>query len=246
MSQLQIILLREPILTLTSDENSFQNNLFPKILSLKYHGYSKRHTGNILPLDTTDFIGTHLIVCEKENNDYFPLMAYKSTTIEMCDKYGINFPFLNLLENSGNKICYDETIRIIKKLKEESSSLSYDTSWTMSPRLEGQKEKREYLKEILQMLLVNYHQDYNIPNWVTFGICKVKTDLLFKSMGGVEISSSPIVEHPGLGGQRSVAILLPSNLYLFHALRMGQKHKKLWENRMVISIEEANKLKIAV
>lgn len=244
MSNLQIIVIKEPILTLTNFQDSFQNSLFSKMLSLKYHGYSNRHNKNTLPIDTTDFIGTHLIVCENEGDELIPLMAYKSTTVETCEKYNLKFPFLGLLENSGNKVCLNETHDLINKLKKNNSSLSYDTSWTMSQKLEGLREKRDYLKEILQMLLVKHHTDYNIPNWVTFGICKMKTDLLFKSMGGIEISQEPLIKHPGLNGQDAVAILLPSNNYQFEALRMSKKHELLWKNKIEISFEELNNLKL--
>src|SRR5690606_35279420 len=136
---------------------SLPNQLFSKVISMRTNGYQSRHTGNYLPLDSTDFIADHIIVCEMRGNEPIPLMSYKSVTVQKCLQYNLKFPFLSILYDSGNIICLNETKKTIKQCFSENILVSYDAGWTMNPAINNNKNHRTILKDLTILTCSKFH-----------------------------------------------------------------------------------------
>src|SRR4051812_31740164 len=66
-----------------------------KVAALKIFGYRASHGYGILPVDSTDFVGKHTIVCEETPDGDRVLAATKSITIRCCDMFRIGLPMVN-------------------------------------------------------------------------------------------------------------------------------------------------------
>src|SRR4051794_13077167 len=83
-------------------DNSSVRDLFCRIIGLKLAGYRGKHPYGALPLDTTDFVATHVAIGIDEGLQGFrPIMAYKTVTQERCKIHNLPFPALTLARASG-------------------------------------------------------------------------------------------------------------------------------------------------
>lgn len=233
LSDLQIIIFNSPYDSLEMKDTQY---LFSKLMALKVRGYSKVHDQNPLPFATCDFIGTHLLVCGKENPMDNIYMSYKSVSLNQCLRFNLDFPFLSILQKSKNEICYEAMKSIVDECINNKENISYDTGWTIDPGVRENPELQIALKEIVTTFVINHHKQYGIDHWVTFGICKVKTDLFFLEMGLEEISASPFISHPYLGNVQARAVICKDHNYSLYTHRTAKKYQFLWDQKLEVGI----------
>ena len=238
--KLCIIVLESPYQNLSLQEARV---VFSNIIDVKIQGYTHIHEDGVLPVDTTDFLGTHLIVANRENPFEDIYMSYKSISYKTCEKYNVPFPFLTLLQNHAHKECAMEMERILKECKSKGEDLAYNTGLTMNPKIRNDENLRKILKEMITTFVVNYHNIYEIPHWATLGICKVKTDQYFIKMGLKEISNNPLMSHPYLKQAESRAVISMNQEYSDYVFHTAEKYQGLWDNRITINLNNYHNLK---
>lgn len=235
LADLQIVVLESPNETMLYPE---AKKLFSNIVELRIKGYTDVHSNAILPLDTTDFIATHLLVCTKDNPFDNVLMSYKSTSFLICKKFNIAFPFMAILEKNAHPNCSNEMKRVLEECEKKHEDLSYEAGWTMDPIIRENKELNKILKEMVTTFVINHHRDYAIPHWATLGICKVKTDQLFLKMGLKEISDKPMLSHPYLLQTDARAVIVMNNGYSDYTFQTCKIYQDLWDDRITICSKE--------
>lgn len=243
LEDLCIVVLESPYDSLILKD---ARQLFSNMINTKLRGYKSYHEDGIMPIDTTDFIATHLIISNKLNPFEEIYMSYKSCSYKTCEKYNISFPFMTILEKYSHPDCFNKMNQILEDCKSKNEDLSYDTGWTINPNIKGNKELQIVLKEMVATFVTNHHPLYNVPHWVTLGICKVKTDQMFLNMGLDEISKEAVFKHPFLHMTEARAVISMNNKYADHVYKTAKKYQFLWDNRITISGNQINqKLKIA-
>lgn len=235
LSDLCVVILECPYITL-SQQNG--REIFSNMMNVKIKGYASVHDDKVMPVDTTDFIATHMIVADKRAPFEKIYMSYKSTSYKMCDRYSLPFPFMTMLKNHAPTECFSKMEEIMKSCREKNEDLSYDTGWTINPEIRGDKEFQSILKDLITLFVVNHHNDYRIPHWVTLGICKVKTDQYFLKMGLEEISTNSILLHPFLHNTDARAVISMNGKYTDFVFETAKKYQFLWDNRIVISSKD--------
>lgn len=240
-NSLQVIVLDSPYDQLTDPD---AQKLFASLMALKVTGYGQVHGTNPLPFATCDFIGTHLIVSDKSDPFGKIYMAYKSVSLAQCQRFNLDFPFLSILQKAQNPTCWLEMKNVIADCQAKGQDISYDTGWTIHPGVREIPELQNLLKEIVPTFVTNHHRDYNIPNWVTFGICKVKTDQFFLKMGLAEISQEPLISHPYLGNVPARAVIARGQ-YSAYFHETAEKYQWLWDKRLTLSAKTKETKKAA-
>jgi hypothetical protein len=232
LRDLCIVVLECPYQNLSLEEAKIT---FSNMINTKIEGYKAVHNDGVMPVDTTDFIATHLIVANKNDpfNDIY--MSYKSISYKTCEKYNIPFPFMTLLKNHAHPDCLLKMEEILEECKKLNQDLSYDTGWTINPKVRGNTDLQADLKEIITMFVLNHHRDYQIPHWVTLGICKVKTDQYFLKMGLQEISNNALLAHPYLHLTEARAVISMNEEYTPYVFETAKKFQHLWDNRITIN-----------
>jgi len=235
---LAIVILKSPYESLVSSEGK---KIFSNMIDIKIKGYLSYHESGALPLDTTDFLGDHMLVVNKNDPFNEIYMSYKSTSYKVCEKFNVAFPFTTILNNYASKECSLEFQNILNECRAKGEDLSYDTGWSINPKFKGNEEMSKTLKELVSLIVVNHHSDhyFAVPHWVTLGILKVKTDKIFLAMGCKEISNAPLFNHPYLNNTECRAVISRYQQYTDIVFAQAKKHQALWDNRILISKQGA-------
>jgi hypothetical protein len=225
-------------------EDELTRDLFPKLVQLKVEGYRKEYGNYVLPFDTSDFIATHLVLCEiQKDGSFIPVLAFKSVTLEMCDNYKIPFPILSMLEGNHKKTILGTIDRY--RATNSQSQLAYNGSFTILPRLRENKVLMKYLWEITSSLLVNYYLEYQIPH--VFALCVTKFHIHIKKE---ELGWNFIDSEDGVLGPYSCKAFHDTTLVPMEFSTLSQKgidaaarFKDMWTDRMTLDLENITKKK---
>lgn len=224
----RVVVIDYPIFAL---DDSFCSNLLGKALKMKFDGYEAAYGNNILPMDKADFFGTHILFCEETDNELIPIFAYKATPLDRCIDNCFEFPGLTLMKADGDPGCVDEINRIIAEVN-APELISFDSSWAQNLDYRQDPELKEWLKEIMMMVIVKHHEEFNIPHMITCGVVKVKTDQFFLKIGLNKLTEKAHFYQKNLKGAE--AVIFYNNKFSLIANQMAFKHAGLWRNKLLI------------
>ncbi len=226
----KVVIIDYPILALA---DSFCSQLLGKIFKMKYDGYGYTYNEKIIPMDKTDFFGTHIIFCEETENGLDPVFAYRSVSLSRCLEYSVEFPALYMMRNDGHPSCVDDLNKLIGSIK-DASTISYDSSWAqdLNYRFSENPEMKETLREIMTMVIVMHHKEFKIPHMVTCGVVKVKTDRFFLSIGLNKLNENAHFIENGM--TKEECVIFYTQDFSFEAKRLAKKHEELWNNKLVV------------
>lgn len=229
--KLKVVIIDFPILILN---DSYCADLLGKVLKMKYDGYAFTYNDSVLPMDKTDFFGTHMLLCEDTGKELIPIFAYKSVTLDRCNKFNFEFPIFPIVRNDCHPQCLADLNKLIASIP-DPSSVSYDSSLAknLEYRLSGDQKLKIALQEITMMMIVKHHTDFNIPHMINCGGIKVKTDVFFLKLGLNKLNEHAHFNQKYLNNEESVVFY--NNSFSFEAHRMAKKYKKLWDNKLVIN-----------
>ena len=233
----KVVIVDFPIFVL---DNVFCSTILGKSLKMKYVGYHATYGDNILPMDKSDFFGTHIIFCEELDNELIPIFAYKSTSLDRCLDYSFEFPGLSLMKADGDPSCVMAINKIIDEVN-NPTLISFDSSWAqnLDYRFSNDPSVKTTLREIMMMVIVKHHEDFNIPHMITCGAVKVKTDQFFLRIGLNKLNDSAHFYQKGLKNEE--AVIFYNRSFSIEAQAMSKKHQNLWDNKLVIDGRAANK-----
>lgn len=226
---LKIVILDNPLDTWDSKQTQ---HLFRQMVSLKLEGYRSEYPKNVLPLDASDFFGTHLMICKIDfSGDLIPLVAYKAVTLERCESRRQPFPPRAILKASQS----DDSalVDVMDRCRNENIPLSYDSAWTMNPKVRENREFSKYLRDITTTIGVFFHQEFKIPEWIVMGIKRFKTDQYFQWMGHADITR----EFRAFASFDEPAKLLHLKKYSDDSVQIAQTHSRMWQEKLLISAD---------
>lgn len=228
---------------LNSTEDDFTTSLLWKAFGIKYRGYTATYDDTVLPFDKTDFFGTHIMLCDVSGDNYTPIVIYKSVSYDRCLKYRVEFPPLTLIKSGGSSDCEKAITQILSSVS-DPSTISYDSAWAQNVnyRFSQDRQLKETLREITMMMAVAHHQEFNIPHMMCAGMVKVKTVTFFEELGLKAVHPNSLFQYHY--SQPEAAHMFYNNTFSSTAHEMYQKHKMLWEKRLVIT-EKITEKKIA-
>jgi hypothetical protein len=225
LNKLSVVIIDQPIDQLN---NPIVNDLFTKILELKRKGYGLEYDMQALPMDTTDFFSTHLSICLEEEGELVPICTYKSVSYSKCQEYQVQFSPLGLIKDGGTPECFEKIQSILHRCEESQIDISYDCSWTVDPRYRRTKQSH-LLRELALALAFWHHKDFKIPEFMTCGILRMKTDQFFYAMGHRRIGEHALFSHRSLCGEEAVMVHLEK--FSDWAVDTAGKYEGLWGRR---------------
>lgn len=231
-SNYQVVILENPCLCW--NEQTTQN-IFSKVVKLKMDGYQYEYGQNVMPLNAYDFIGTHLVLCEKQKDDLQPVSIAKISRYSVCDYFNHSFQPIELAKKGGNNKLADEIEEILNETYACGREITYDSSWTVRPDLRNKKVANSTVLRIMFSLWVNYHLDHSIPDFIVSATLKVKTDKMFLASGCVPISENPYYRLLEVNNQE--AMMLRSSGLSKLVLLNAEKYRSLWENRLIYGVQ---------
>ena len=224
----KVVVIDYPIFVL---DDPFCSNLLGKALKMKFDGYEAAYGSNILPMDKSDFFGTHIMFCEELKDELIPIFAYKATPFDRCLDYGFEFPGLSLMKADGDSSCVDELQRLLKDVG-DPKLISYDSSWAQNLDYRQDPAFKEWLREVMMMVIVKHHEEFNVPHMVTCGAVKVKTDQFFLKIGLNKLNDKSHFFQKSLKNEE--AVIFYNKEFSLLANQMAFKHAGLWKNKLLI------------
>lgn len=235
---LRLVVLESPYDTI---EHPLAQELIGKIARMKISGYKAEYPYGATPVDTGDFVGTHLLLCEQDKNGSLePIMGFKSITHRRCELHGMEFPAYHLIEDGQ----FGEHKQLIRSLVEQAQSkneeIAYNGSWTVRQDVRKDRALMQLCYDVTLLLLVRYYTDYRIGNVLAGATVRFKVHQFKEFMG---------FEYPTLHGKRlpnfpckpffneEVALMLLRQ-FSPAAHRLADRYRTFWENRICISAQE--------
>jgi hypothetical protein len=217
--------------------NPQTRELLLRTLSLKLNGYLSAYPYGTLPIDTTDFICAHLLICERRSHELFPVMGYKCTSLDRSKTHRLAFPCQAILQASGADAHLKQAEQIVGEAVSAGRRISYDGSWTLDPVIRADEILAPRFKDALIALNVLHHLDSDIPEILGFGMPRFKTDQFFRFIGYEPVSGGdgPLPELKMSTLQNEPAVLMHLRKFTDLALAVAKRFEPLWRNRIEIS-----------
>lgn len=214
-------------------------DLFCKIIALKLKGYGASYPYGVMPIDTSDFVGVHFAVCDVgADGELRPLMAYKAVDRDRCLAHNLTFPALTLARYS-DLAEYERTVQAaLREAERRGVNISYDSSWTVDPKVRENRALAALLKKFMTMFMVNSHLDpeWNVPMSICMGVPRFKTDGYFTSLGYEQFNTGgeplPGIPLPPLHGELAVMFLLKE--FTKEALATAAEMSAFWQDRLAL------------
>ncbi len=230
---LQILVLKCPYVNW---ENRETREYFTKMVSLKFRGYTKKHHIGVMPVDTTDFICDHILICDNSENNLTPILGVKTLDYRRCGLFHADFTIEANLKRCGYKEHLNALYSILNQCKETEQNISYYSSYTRLPEISKDRPLASFLKRLFAGLTVLYHTQENISQLLGLGVPKYRTDEFFQTWGFERVSYQgiPLKNIPFfiLGGIDGVFIHLKQ--YTPYALECAEECMGLWKARVTL------------
>ena len=243
----QFVLLRCPYELM---DYTVVQKLLPQLIKFKTTGYRKEYDQHVLPFDTSDFIASHLLMCENlPSGELVPVLGMKSVTLKKCDDHRITFPMVGMLEGLHST---QEHKNVIQKMIEsyrsvqQAEKLAYNGSFTIHPRLREDKVLMKYLWEVSFSLLTNYYIEYQINHVIAvcatqFNVHKKKEQHGWNFIPDTTGGSLSEYQSKCLFG----ASLIPMELtnVAEKSKETSEKFKDMWKEKITLDLEHLIEIK---
>lgn len=190
MDAIQLTKIRPMILNSPLDQWSYpeMDRLFHRLIQLKLDGYGANYPRGVLPIDTTDFYASHLILGFDDDFGFRPLMSGKTTLLSRTEFHQHTFPALSLVEQAGSAE-HSRVVRLeIESALRGKSDLAYFGSWTVDPIVRQDPNLRSFLRDIFPGMYVNFHRYLGVQRIFLGGTLRFKTERLFEKLGHVPLA----------------------------------------------------------
>lgn len=232
VSKLKFVVLGSPYDTWS---NPLTEKLFARLVGLKLAGYGHEYPYGVLPLDTTDFVADHLIICDEDEQGLKPIVSIKSTSLAQCRAHKLPFPALTLMQLVKKNEHANVIEQIMAQSEKNGTDLRYVGSWTIDPNERGNKEWGDVLRELFTAIYVSFHLE-NKSQTIAGGTLRFKVDKYIQWLGhepllmdGHQLSTVPVFH---LNGEENLFTHLKS--FSFESRSIAKKWQKLWDERIVI------------
>lgn len=158
-------------------------DLFTQIIKLKRLGYGPRYDGSVIPVDTTDFFATHILICEKRNHANI-LSCLKTVSLKECIDHYLGFPLLKISNESRAKEHMVVVEKMVQNYAKTPQDLFYLGGWTINPKVKKDKKLVNTIKDITKAMdnLCHNHFSDN-PHVVGAAVKKYKAHEFFMKYG---------------------------------------------------------------
>lgn len=232
----EIVILRSPYLNLNNPQTM---DLFSKMMHLKYKGYGNRHTLGTLPLDTTDFVADHPLICLRDEKlGLIPISGSKVITYDTCKFFNLEFAMESCFKKEGKIEHLNALTQIINNCKAADKSIAYHGGYTIDPSMIKTESEREKVREIFMGITALYFQENKVSELLGLGVPKFKTENYFYQWGyerctsaDSNLSEFPLYFLPGVNG-----VMMHLKEFSSNILEISLKYKFIWNNKIELGL----------
>lgn len=230
IGDLRIVIMNCPY---DAREQPQTRELFGKMAALKLRGYRSEYAYGVLPLDATDFVGCHFMLCEERHGQLQPIMACRMTTLERCRIHGLPFPGLALAAMANTSQHFELVQAIVDRCEREGIGLAYDGSMTINPQI---RRERRIVRDIFTAMFVLVHDEYGVQETIAGAVLRLGTGKYLSSWGYRTLDHNgaplpPLAVQPLLG---EPVTLMHLKEFTPGARAIADRYLALWERRLTI------------
>lgn len=225
-----------------SASNQETQALFPQMIQFKINGYLQEYPYGVLPMDASDFVGTHLLILRK--SDRAIVVGMKSITLAKCLLHQIRFPMLGILESHQDDTrAHQQAVqRVMDQYQQAGKAhlLSYNGSYTVHPEVRANKPLMKVMWEVSQAMMVNFYLEQQTEQVMAVCSRQFKIDRVKKNLGWDYFYHTNENQITELGEYHCQALgnslFLPMTVkqHSEFALDLAKKYQILWEQRIVV------------
>lgn len=224
------------------DDQALQ--LFAKAARLKIQGYQGNYTFPVLPVDQTDFIATHILLCEKSATGLEPIMGYKIVTFDQCQRFKQEFPAFHVIGSQTSLPDHFTAIAAeVGQAQEGRERLGYIGSWTVRPNLDDKRTMARHCRDVSTATLVLMCRELGLTRGLTFAVRRFKVEKYHESMGlkPLEHEGKALEPFPyeAFFGELCSVSLLDTKAFSEEAKSMAVRYQDLWKERLVLRSDPA-------
>lgn len=218
----KIIVLDNPSITLR--ENKMARSIFGSILGERFDSYYKSYNEEIKPFSELDFISSHLIIADKENN---PVYSFRVTSHEMCKRNSLDFPLISFFKNQKLR---DEELVVTKSVLNDKAPVYLGgRSKTKSPLT---RTENALINEI-SVALMFFGGNFYGRELYLLGMVENKSHDYCMRLGFEKVFPDECrVDFLN----DKLALVLKKKKWSDYATELAVKHRGLWENRIHLGV----------
>lgn len=216
-------------------QSSTTQELFSAVVEMKLKGYQPVYEHGVMPIDSYDFVATHLLVCVEQKSGFKPVTGFKSVTLSTCRHFNLPFP-TNAVLGQGNADHTEAVKAIIENCERNGKDLSFDSSWTVDPDFRRNRESNLLLQELFISNVVHWHTPEQRHEVLGTGILRVRTNRFFERIGfeQTKLNGTPLPSFNQPSLRDSQAVLIHSKEWSPFAMATAAEHQQAWNNRIMI------------
>ncbi len=211
---------------------------FMKMVELKRKGYAKNYPIHYMPVDTTDFIGSHHLICKEDENGVMVLAGFRTVLLEQCVFYKIPFPAVVITSKAGQGT--EKHLQAVMDLVENAminrTKMIFSGSWTINPEVKSDPELVQVAKDVTTAILYWHQTENDIKDGLALGVVRAKTDVHFCEQG-----YSPIKHEGQILSTFEVLDVDCKEVRLMHKISFTEKayliavkYRHLWDRKISI------------
>ncbi|MEX0799429.1 MAG: hypothetical protein WEB87_04755 [Bacteriovoracaceae bacterium] len=223
-------------------KNLLARELFNQAIDVRLRGFAKEYPYGVMPIDTSDFIAHHNLVCLDHGSEQSleVLSAFKTVALKKCQTHNVPFPALSLVKLAGTPDHVRAVEDIMENALENKKELVYMASYTMKPQVRNNPVLLRKLREIFNAMYSLTNLANGFDEILVGGTMRFKMHERFARIGHSPLSLDgeelpPIhVEHLA----KEQVQVMHLNAFSKEARAMAEPWLELWNQR--INIQAAN------
>jgi len=205
---------------------------FDETVHLKMLGFGEHYQGHVMPVDTTDFIGYHILTAVEGSDGFHLLAAFRAITYDRCRDFNLTFSAESLALQANARV----HAAAVREFVEQDRRVGYLGSWTVHPSVRANPSLRTALREDFALGAVLAHQEAGIPRLVVGATLRFKVDRLLAPVGFRPLSHEglplPPIEVRHLNGEP--VLLMCLDAYAQEAFKRADALCARWRERVTL------------
>jgi len=153
--------------------------VFNEMVHLKMLGFGGQYAAHVLPVDTTDFIGYHVLTCVESADGLHVAAAFRTVTSDQCRSFNLTFSAESLALQAEAKA----HATAVREFVGQDGRVGYLGSWTVHPSARANAALRAALRDDFALGAILAHRDTGVPKMVVGATLRFKVDRLLSSVG---------------------------------------------------------------
>lgn len=212
--------------------------LFGKLVQMKKAGYSPYYPYGALPVDTSDFVGRHRLICKDVEGKLIPVAGFRGISLDRCEVHRIAFPAIAKCRGSNATVHEKAVFKILSRAKEEGRQINYEGSMTLDPEVHKSPEFTGLFKNLVGGILHCDMRDANISELVCTAVMRLKVNKYFTALGFLPVLGEGGDELPPFGAAHlrgEPIMLMRTTKFADSIIRFAEEEMRFfWNARLEI------------